>query len=173
MAQTDLHGFSLQEKLNKRHLDVITVTATTDAEQINQYKVVAQSIEIPFAFSETGGTAMIQSLTLLDEANTTMTCDVVFSSVDTAISGDEGKAVGEDVSDLDSALRNVQGHVSIVVGDYIDLIDARVATKSNIQLAVQAAAGSMSLYMHIINQGSAVTFGATTDVKVKIGIMKD
>jgi len=27
--------------------------------------------------------------------------------------------------------------------------------------------------MHIINQGSAVTFGATTDVKVKVGILKD
>ena len=102
-----------------------------------------------------------------------MGCDVIFSSVSTAISDDEGKAVGEDVSSLDSALRSVQGHVNIVAGDYIDLIDARVATKSNIQLAVQAASGSTSLYLHIVNQGSAVTFGATTDVKVKIGLLKD
>jgi hypothetical protein len=27
--------------------------------------------------------------------------------------------------------------------------------------------------MHIINRGNAVTFGAATDVKVKIGVMKD
>ena len=173
MAQTNVHGLSVQEKLNTRHLDVITVTATTDAESIGQYKVVAQSIEIPYAFSQAGGTAMIQSLTLLDEANTSMVCDVVFSSVSTAITDDEGKAVGEDVSNLDTILRSVQGHVSIVAGDYTDLIDARVATKTNIQLAVQAASGSTSLYMHIINQGSAVTFGATTDIKVKVGVLKD
>jgi hypothetical protein len=60
-----------------------------------------------------------------------------------------------------------------VAGDYTDLVDARVATKTNIQLAVQAASGSTSLYMHIINQGSAVTFGATTDIKVKVGVLKD
>jgi len=173
MAQTEIGKYSAAEKLNKMDLDVITVTATTDAEQINQYKVVSQSIEIPFAVAEDGGSAIIQSLTLLDEANTTMTCDVVFSSVSTAITDDEGKAVGEDVSNLDTILRSVQGHVSIVAGDYIDLVDARVATKTNIQLAVQAASGSTSLYMHIINQGSAVTFGATTDVKVKVGILKD
>jgi hypothetical protein len=53
------------------------------------------------------------------------------------------------------------------------LVDASLATKSNIQLAVQAASGSTSLYMHIINRGNAVTFGAATDVKVKIGLMKD
>ena len=173
MAQTEIGKYSAAEKLNLRDLDVITVTATTDAETIGQYKVVAQSIEIPFAVSEPGGSAIIKSLTLLDEANTSKVCDVIFSSVSTAISDDEGKAVGEDVSSLDSALRSVQGHVNIVAGDYIDLIDARVATKSNIQLAVQAASGSTSLYLHIVNQGSAVTFGATTDVKVKIGLLKD
>lgn len=173
MAQTDLHGFSLQEKLNKRHLDVITVTATTDAEQINSHKVVAQSIEIPFAFSEAGGTSTIQSIVIMDEGNTTLACDVLFSAISTAISDDEGKSIGEDVGDLDTVLRDAQGHVSIVAGDYTDLVDASLATKSNIQLAVQAAAGSTSLYMHIINRGNAVTFGATTDVKVKIGVMKD
>ena len=173
MAQTNVHGLSVQEKLNTRHLDVITVTATTDAEQINSHKVVAQSIEIPYAFSQAGGTSTIQSIVIMDEGNTTLTCDVLFSSISTAISGDEGKSIGEDVSSLDTVLRDAQGSVSIVAGDYTDLVDASLATKSNIQLAVQAASGSTSLYMHIINRGNAVTFGATTDVKVKIGVMKD
>ena len=34
MAQTNLYKYSLQERDNKKELDVITVTLTTDAETI-------------------------------------------------------------------------------------------------------------------------------------------
>tara|TARA_Y100000593_G_scaffold95130_1_gene200425 strand:- start:3825 stop:4307 length:483 start_codon:yes stop_codon:yes gene_type:complete len=149
---------------------IIYVTATTDAEQINQNKVVAQSIEIPNAVDDAGGASKITSLSLIDETNSTMECDIVFSGLATAISGDEGKAVGEDVSDLDTTISKMLGSVSIASGDYTDMIDSRLATKSGIDLIVQAATGSTSIYMHIINRGSAVTFGETNDVKVNIGL---
>ena len=37
---------------------------------------------------------------------------------------------------------------------------------------VEAAEDSKSIYMHIINRGSTATFGATDDVKVKIGLIQ-
>ena len=95
MAQTDVHGFSVQEKLNKRHLDVITVTLTTDAETIGDNKVFAQAIEIPFATALNGGTGVIKSITILDQTTTSPAMDIIFSSVNTSITQDEGKAVSE------------------------------------------------------------------------------
>ena len=151
---------------------LITVTATTDAEQINQNKVVAQSIEIPKAVRRKNGTAIIKSLILIDETNSTLECDVIFASANTAITDDEGKAVGEDVADLDSTINLFQGHISVASADYTDLVDTRLATKSNIDLMVQTAKDDSSLYMHIINRGSAVTFGETNDVKVRIGFLQ-
>jgi len=151
---------------------VISVTATTDAEGVAQNKVVAQSIEIPNAVKGVGGCAMIKSVTLLDEANTSIVCDVVFSSANTAITQDEGKAVGEDVADLDAALGNVSGWVALVAGDHTDMVDARVVTKTGIDLMVEAGEDSTSIYMHIINRGSTTTFGAADDVKVKIGLVQ-
>ena len=151
---------------------VITVTATTDAEGVAQNKVVAQSIEIPSAVYNKGGSALIKSITLLDENETSIVCDVIFSSSSAAITDDEGKAVGEDVADLDDALHNASGWVSLVAGDHTDMVDARIVCKSGIDLMVNAADDSRSIYMHIINRGSTTTFAAVDDVKVKIGLIQ-
>ena len=152
--------------------NVISVTATTDAEQINQNKVVAQSIEIPNVVRNFGDGAIIKSLALIDETNSTLECDIIFAAASTAISGDEGKSVGEDVADLDATITLFQGHVSIASGDYTDLIDSRLASKTGIDMVVETAPSSKSIYCHIINRGSAVTFGETNDVKLRIGIQQ-
>ena len=149
---------------------VISVTATTDAEGIAQNKVVATGIEIPKAVLNQGGCSLLKSITISDANNTSLVCDVIFSSVSTAITDDEGKAVGEDVADLDDVIASALGWVQFVAGDHTDLIDARLHTKTGIDLAIQAAAGSTSVYMHIINRGSTATFAAVDDVKVKLGV---
>ena len=151
---------------------VITVTATTDAEGIAQNKVVATGIEIPNAVSGNAGCALIKSIALSDASNTSLECDIIFSSVASAISGDQGKAVGEDVADLDDVIANASGFVQLGSSDHTDLIDARLHTKTGIDLMVEAAEDSKSIYMHIINRGSTATFAATDDVKVKIGLIQ-
>ena len=151
---------------------VIHVTATTDAEQINQNKVAAQSIEIPNATYEKGGNCLIKSISLVDETNIGMECDIIFSSLSTAITQDEGKSVGEDVDDLDGTIAKMTGFVSIAAANYTDLVDARLATKTGIDLMVESAPDSTSIYMHIINRGSAVTFSETNDIKVNVGILQ-
>ena len=151
---------------------VITVTATTDAEGIAQNKVVATGIEIPNAVQGNAGCALIKSITISDASNTSLVCDVIFSSSSTVISEDQGKAVGEDVADLDDVVASASGWVQFVAGDHTGLIDARLHTKSGIDLMVEAAEDSKSIYMHIINRGSTATFAATDDVKVKIGLIQ-
>ncbi len=151
---------------------VITVTATTDAEGIAQDKVVATGIEIPDAVLGNGGCSLIKSITLSDAANTSLVCDIIFSSNSSAITQDQGKAVGEDTPNLDDTIADASGWVQFVAGDHTDLIDARLHTKTGIDLMVEAESDSTSVYMHIINRGSTATFAATDDVKVKIGLLQ-
>ena len=120
----------MANNLNKNK--VIEVTGTTDVETINSHKVVCQSIEIPDIVEGNGGTCLLKSLALVDETSTGMVCDIIFTGLATAIAQDEGKSVGEDVDDLDGIISKMIGHVSIVAGDYTDLFDAKMATKTGI-----------------------------------------
>tara|TARA_Y100000593_G_scaffold14739_2_gene28308 strand:- start:2093 stop:2563 length:471 start_codon:yes stop_codon:yes gene_type:complete len=147
---------------------VVTVTATTDAETIGDNKVICQSIEIPIS-SE----CKIQSVTVLDETTTGPAIDVIFTTDSSNITQDEGKAVGEDVSALDDILAGVVGHVSLVAGDYTNLADGSVATKSNINLVVMGAENTSGkkLYMHIVNRSGANWVATATDnMRVKVGL---
>ena len=173
MAETSISEFSTVERLNKQALDVITVTLTTDAETIGDNKVFAKAIEIPFATSVNGGSGLIKSVTILDQTTTSPAMDIVFSSVNTEITQDEGKSVGEDVADLDSALVNMLGVVKIASGDYTDLADSSLASKSNIDLGIQSASGSTSFASAINRSGGNYVASATTVLRMKITIQKD
>ena len=168
MAETQLRKYAVVERLNKMAVDLITVTLTTDAEAIANGEIIAQSIEIPNAVSVMGGSAIIQSAILLDEDDEAPAVDLVFSSANTALGSDEGEAVS--ISDANA--RNIQGFVSI--SSYTDLAGSQVAVKANIGLVVQAASDSKSIYVHAINRsGTNYTPAATTDFKLKLGIVKD
>ncbi|MDP6585407.1 MAG: hypothetical protein QF535_12175 [Anaerolineales bacterium] len=153
--------------------NVVTVTLTTDAESIGDNKVIAQSIEIPNFFTANSGRSLIQSIVLLDETTTGPAIDLLFSTTDDAITQDEGKAIGEDIADLDAVFANFVGHVNIVAGDWTDMFDAKLATKSSIGLVVHGPSDSTSLYCHAVNRsGSNWTAAATTNLKMKIGVQK-
>ena len=176
MAQTELHKYSTQERANKRDADVITVTLTTDAETIGDNKVIAQSIEIPYAFSVNGGTSIIKSVAVLDEGvhgTTGIGMDIYFTSASDNITEALNKGIGTDIDDLDVVLRSFQGFVSFLTTDYVELVDCDFASKTGIDLVVQGASDSTSLYMHLVNRVGNYTNISATDIKVKIGIMKD
>ena len=100
--------------------------------------------------------------------------DIIFSSVNTSITQDEGKAVGEDVADLDSALVNMLGVVKIVAGDYTNLADSSLASKSAIDLGIQSASGSTSIFASAINRsGGNFVASSTSVLRMKVTIQKD
>ena len=172
MAQTNLHNYSVQEKLNKMDVDLIDVTLTTDAEAHANNDVIAQSIEIPNAVAVNGGSAIIQSIMLLDEDDEGPAVELLFSQVNTAITDDEGEAIGNNVDDLDSTFGSFLGATTI--SNWSDLVDAQMAVKSNIGLVVKAASDTTSIYVHAVNRsGGTYTPAATTDLKMRIGIVKD
>jgi hypothetical protein len=172
MAQTKLQGFTVQEKLNKMDVDLIDVTLTTDAEAHADGDVIAQQIEIPNAVSVNGGAAIIQSIMLLDEDDEAPTVELLFSQVNSAITDDEANSIGASTADLDETFRSFLG--AITVSSWSDLVDSQLGIKTNIGLVVKAASDTTSIYVHAINRsGSNYTPAATTDIKMRIGMVKD
>ncbi len=163
---------SSNQKLNHMNVELIDVTLTTDAEAHADNDVIAQSIEIANAVQEDGGTGIIQSIMLLDEDDEGPTVELLFSQVSTAITDDEGSAIGNSVADLDSTFRSFLG--AVTVSSWSDLVDAQIGTKANIGLAIKAASDTRSIWVHAVNRtGGAYTTAATTDLKLRIAIVQD
>ena len=168
MAETGIRKYAVIERLNKMDVDLIDVTLTTDAEAHADNDVIAQSIEIANAVSVTGGSAIIQSIMILDEDDEAPAIDLVFQTDNTALASDEGEVVN--ISDANA--RDILGFVN--VSNYTDLVGCQVATKANVGLVVKAASDTKSIYVHAINRsGGTYTPAATTDLKMRIGIVKD
>lgn len=168
MAETSLTGKTSQEKLNSMAVDLIDVTLTTDAEAHGNNDVIAQSIEIPNAVAVEGGSAIIQSIMILDEDDEAPSIDLIFQTDNTALASDEGEIVN--ISDANA--RNILGFVN--VSNYTDLLNCQVGIKTNIGLVVKAASTTKSIFVHAVNRsGGTYTPAATTDLKMKIGIVKD
>ena len=123
---------SSNQKLNHMNVELIDVTLTTDAEAHADGDVIAQSIEIANAVQENGGTGIIQSIMLLDEDDEGPTVELLFSQVSTAITDDEGSAIGYSVGDLDSTFRSFLG--ATTVSNWSDLIDSQLGIKTQMEL---------------------------------------
>lgn len=172
MAKTNLVSYTVREKLNKMDIDLIDVTLTTVAAAIGNNEVISQSIEIENAVAVNGGTGIIQSIMLLDEDDEAPIVELLFSQVDTAITDAASEAIGNSVSDLDATFRSFLGKV--IVSDWSDIIDAQMAIKRNVGLVVKAASDTTSIYVHCVNRsGGNYTPAAVTDLKMRIGIVKD
>jgi len=66
------------------------------------------------------------------------------------------------------------GVVKIVAGDYTNLTDSSLASKSNIDLGIQSASGSSSIFVSAINRsGGNLVASSTTVLRMKITIQKD
>jgi len=168
MAETVLRKYAVVERLGKMDVDLIDVTLTTDAEAHADNDVIAQSIEIPNAVSVDGGSAIIQSVMLLDEDDEAPAVDLIFQTDNTALASDEGEVIN--ISDANA--RDILGFVN--VSSWSDLVGCQIAVKSNIGLVVKAASTTKSIWVHAVNRsGGTYTPAATTDLKMRIGIIKD
>ena len=168
MAETKLRKYAVIEKLNKMEVDLIDVTLTTDAEAHADNDVIAQSIEIANAVAVEGGSAIIQSIMLLDEDDEAPRVDLIFQTDNTALASDEGEAIN--ISDTNA--RDILGFVN--VSNWSDLIGCQIAVKTNVGLVVKAASDTKSIYVHCVNRsGGNYTPAATTDLKMRIGVVKD
>ena len=177
MATTDLHKYTVAEKLNKMDVDVITISCAMDTEDdgvITSGDVLFVLTEIPNAVSVAGGTAILQSITGINDKQKLGAYDVIITNDSTALT--HGGTNTSGIHEAANAITNVigvmdgtQGIVSVNAGTDVGV--ASISSTGGIGLTCKAAAGSTSLY--------AWGIGISTDdpdegtLYLKLGFIKD
>ena len=171
MAQTQIRGFSVQERLGKMDVDIITVTPTIETSTIDANDVLFNPIEVPFAVSDAGGRSILQSICLIDQTNTAVDAGVQIDLVFTQDSTNLG-TLDAAVSCADTVLDGILGIVNVAAGDYVYMINVQIATKNDIGLVLLSASSSKSIYVGGIISETG-TARAADAIDLRLGIAKD
>ena len=158
MAQTELHNYSVQEKLNKMDVELIDVTVNLDNANTGAYAsgdVLFPLTEIPYAVAVNGGTAILQSASIIitgsADGSETGALDVVITSDSTALGIVDNVAL--DTNDSTSAVMDgIAGTFSIT--NAINMGIVSVGSKQNIGMVCKAASETRSLYCFGIAQST-------------------
>ena len=151
MAQTEIHKFTVQERLGKMDVDLITViptvsTGSTDGDA----ELLFDSLEIENAVAVSGGSSILQSVSVFHKGDQNVVFDLLFFQV-TQDLGTAGAALtwggSSETTNADNAV--LLGHVAIT--DWSDLVDVQIATKTNIGLVLKAASGTTSPILFFSN----------------------
>ena len=169
MAQTEIHKFTVQERLGKMDVDLITITPVTATSEAGTNEVVFQADEVENAVAVPGGTCILQSITLLDDDDKGEALDIVFSSGNGLL---DATIAGSTV--IDAADGTIPDDILgvVTISNYFDGVLWQVGHKENIGLVLKAAAGTKSIYISAVNRGSAATW-TVSGLRLKLGIIKD
>tara|TARA_R110002110_G_scaffold212991_2_gene425982 strand:+ start:1704 stop:2252 length:549 start_codon:yes stop_codon:yes gene_type:complete len=172
VAQTQLRpGMgSNNERLNQMKTKVFDITPTTTTAECVVGDVVFQADELANFMSEKGGTAIIQSITILDVDDEGTSLDIVFMDTDGIL--DATVAGGTAIDAADGVIANsVLGFTN--VSNYFDGIAWKVGQKDNIGLVIKSVSTSRSIWISAVNRGSTTTWTDAADLKLKIGYIQD
>lgn len=146
---------------------VVDVQLTVQAAAYATGDVIGGKITIPNAMARDGGAGLLQSVVLCSKADLTVNMDLVIFSADPAnTTFTENGAV--DIATTDVA--KVLGALSLTTR--VDLGTPVVAALNNLNMPVQAAAASRSLFACLVARG-AYTPAATADVILRFGIQSN
>jgi len=169
MATTDLHKYTVAEKLNKMDVDLITKTPTTTTAECVVGDVVFQADTLANCVAVAGGTCILQSIVILDEDYNGQPLDLVF--MDPTALLDDTSAGGTEIDAADGSIPD--SIIAIVpVTSYFDGIAWKVGYKNNIGTVLKAASGATSIYVSAVNRGATATWTAA-GLRLRIGIVKD
>ena len=163
MAQTDLHKYTVQEKLNKMDIDLIQVEiddATTGSIGVDD--LLADTRAIPNAVANNGDCAILQSMSVVCKTDTnTDPVKVVFTSNDTAFA-----SIG------DTHAKDILGFLTINKNQTVPASAASsFGSLDNIGLVLKAKADERSVYFYVLSGGT--TTYSDDDLIFNFGIMKD
>jgi hypothetical protein len=118
-------------------------------------------------FLSSGGTAILESITVLDRANQAAALEIIFFDSDpTNATITDNAAFVYSTDDL-----KVLGRVSVAASDYVTLNSKAIATLKGIGLTLKGNA-TTSLFVAVVTTGTP-TYAATTDVQITFGFLQD
>jgi len=144
--------------------DVKDVTLTLDTAAYVANDVLADTQEVANVFAVVGGRVVIQSITLNDKSDQQQGLRLLFLRSNKSI-GTENDAPNISDDDADEIL----GWVDVSAGDYLDIGGCSIVSRNGIGMMVKAAAGSTSLYIAAISNGTG-TYSAN-GITLKIGVL--
>ena len=181
MAKTELHNYSVQEKLNKMDIDLIDVTVKPDADNgaaMSTGDFMFPLVEIPNAVAVNGGTAILQSCCAIiaggdDDGADTGAFDVVITNDNTTLQHGGGDIeTDDDMASVTSALAVMDGTCGFFsITNAFNAGVVAIGDKKNIGMVCKAAAGSTSLFVYgIVQNTSDYNEG---DIVLRLGFVKD
>jgi hypothetical protein len=172
MAETKIREFAVVERLGKMDVDILTVTPTIETSIIQANDVLFNPVEITNAVSVPGGRSLLHSICLIDQTNTSVDAGVSIDLVFTQDSTNLG-TLDAAVDCADTVLDGILGIINVASGDYIDMINGQIATKSNVGLTlIGASATSTSVYVAGVIRETG-TARAADAIDIRLGIIKD
>ena len=147
---------------------LIAITPTVTAGAYHANDVVGGIQTLTSALRVSGGTAILQNVTVRDLAAQNAVLQIFFFNANPG-TGTYTDNAALDLDDTDSGL--FIGKVTINAADYISLADNSVATITNCGLALKATTGT-SLYAIIRTTGTP-TYASTSDLKITFGLLRD
>lgn len=158
----------------ERKSKVITLTPTISTGAYAVGDQLGDLQELSSAMDDSSGTGELLSISVHDKQAQSMALDVLlFNDLPTVSSTDN---VSLDISDSEMASKCL-GSVRVAAADYITLAASSMATVKNIKLQLNAVKSAnnttgRSLWAILRSAGTS-TFGSTSDLVVKIGILQD
>ena len=146
---------------------VVDVTLSLDTSAYADGDLLADTQVVSSAFRIADGTAILQSLRVLDEDDQGVGMDIFFLNANNSF-GSKNSAP----SISDASARDILGRVSVSAADYVDLGGCRTATKSGLGLVLKSVSGSTDLYVAAIVRGGAPTYTAS-GVRLRLGLLWD
>ena len=169
MARTDLHKYTVAEKLNKMDVDVITKTVVSTTNACSDAEVIFQGDEIENAVATSGGTCILQSIGLLDDDNRGGAIDLVFFDSDVELDdSDDGTVIDAADGTIPDAILGV-----VQISNYFDGVLWKYGHRENIGLVLKAAEGSRSIYVAGVNRSGGSLTWTASGIRLKLGIVKD
>lgn len=145
---------------------VVDLTLSLDTSAYADGDVLAEVQELASALRVAGGSGIIHSLTVVDKDDQAQAMDVVFFDNTSASLGTENSAVSISDDDADGIL----GIVEVLSGDYVDLVNSQVVSKTGLNIVVEVASGT-SLGIGVISRGTG-TYTAS-GIVLRVGILQD
>lgn len=145
---------------------VVSVTPVLDTAIYAADELLFNTTAIASAAFQAGGVVRLESILLLDEDDQGIAMDLLFLDAATSL-GTFNAAFGAS----DTLARGIVGRVNIATGDYVDCGGFRVAQKSGLNLMLECAAATSSLYVAGITRGGTPTYTAS-GLKFKFGFSR-
>jgi hypothetical protein len=145
---------------------VVTVTPTCDTSAYTGGDLLFDSTEVAAAVRANGGTAILESITIIDKADQKVGFTILLANAATDFGAPNS---APDPDDTETA--TVIGWVAVTASDYIDLGGAAVACIRNLGLLLKAGAATTSIYIAAVNGTGTPTYGAS-DLVLQIGLLR-